>query len=596
MARNTPHKPLQHRLDDIERRLGVLEHLARQGQAGIAPAPVPQAASAAVSPPTPAAPRLASPMTPVPQSAPRERKPIDVERWLRWAGIALVVLAAAFLLNVAIQRGWLTPAVRVFGGLAVGIVLYVLGLLARTRSDAYATALEAGGAAVAYIMVWAGFQVFELFPLAVAGVGMLVVVAALFLDVFRNNDSTLAVLATLAGFATPFLLSTVDDTPGGPGAETAPLLGYLAFFVLLTAAVHFMVGWRTLQVVAAGAAVLSLGIAASAGETSAAQHPEAALITVGLGLIAIAYWLVPTVARDRIEASRALRSPVSEIAGSLDDALGNLVRLSGFVLLGITLAGVTAVWDLDQTPAGFVALGLAALAGAVGYLVRTDTNGYINGLLASLFVTIGLALLLDGEVRMITLAAQGVVLLLIAERITPPTPLRVQAHLLTAIATIAMLIRLLDGYWESGLEVVLSSLAVIGIIGLGGWRQEQAGRAAYLLTAYGSGLLLIRHLLGGTDVGLAFVTASWAIIGLGLVLFGRFGQARPLELTGLGTLGVVVIRLFGHLEDIDPLIRVFLFLAIGVLFLGGGWYARGGRTTRPSPPTADATTTPDDSQ
>ncbi len=582
MARNTPHKPLQQRLDDIERRLGVLEHLARQDQAR-SPSPL----STPTPPPAaPEGPRLAPPMAPipVPPTAPKERPPIDVERWLRWAGIALVVLAVAFLLNVAVQRGWLTPTVRVAGGLAVGVVLYVLGITARPRSDAYATALQAGGSTVAFIMLWAAFQVFDLFPLAVSGFAMLLVVAALFVEVFRHDDSTLAVLATLGGFATPFLLSSVTGESGGTAAETAPLLGYIAFFVLLTGVVHLLVGWRTLQIVAGGAAVLSLGIAADAGDTAAAVHPEALLITICLGLISAVFWLIPTWLRKRIETARTSHPPVSDLARALDDALGNLVRVSGFVLLTITLAGVAGVWDLEGVGTGLVAFGLALAAGAVSYGTRDTTDRLINGLLASVLGSVGLAFALDGDVRMIALAAQAVALVFIAERTRPPVVLKVQAHILSGVAVLALLSRLLDGYWESGLSLALSSLAVIALLGLAGFHQEQAERATYLGAAHGGLLLLIRWLVGGTDLGQALVTGSWAVIGLGLVLFGRFRQVRPLEWAGLATLGLVVIRLFGHLDDIDPLIRVFLFLAIGVLFLGGGWYARGGRRTKSEEP------------
>lgn len=573
MARNAPHKPLQQRLDDMERRLGVLEQLAHQDQA--------LRSSAQVTPipaqvgPTPAmpAPRLAPPMTPIPQLPPKERPPINVERWLKWAGVALVVLAASFLLNVAIQRGWLTPAVRVAGGLAIGVALYVAGVLARPRSNQYATALQAGGATVAYLMLWAGFQVFDLFPFAVAGAGMLVVVAALFVDVFRFHDSALGALATLGGFTTPFFLA---DVSAGATNDTAPLLVYLAFFVVLTAVVHYLVGWRTLQIVAAGAAVMSLGV--SAGSNNPSPHPDAFGLTVVMTLIAVAYWLVPTLARTRIENARSDHLPVSDIARSLDDALGNLVRLSGFVLLGITFTLVAVVWDLDQTWSGALAFGLALVAAGVAYVVRgSRVDSLISGLLASVLTTAGLALMLDGEVRMIAVAAQGTALIVISERLQMSIALRVQAHVLSAVAFIMLLSELFDGYWESGAALPLSALVVIGLVGFAGWRQQDEPRAAYLLASFAGFLVLILHLLGGTDIGQAFVTGIWAIIGLGLILFGRFQQVRPLELTGLGTLGLVLVRLFGHLADIDPLIRVFLFLAIGVLFLGGGWYFRAGR-------------------
>lgn len=582
MAKQTPRKPLQDRLEDIERRLTALEGQSTTSHGAVVTPLVTESARTSHPASSPEPPRLAAPVL-LDSTAPADRpRTIDVEGWFRWAGIGLVVLATAFLLSVAIQRGWLTPTVRVMGGLGIGVALYAVGLLARSRSDAYATALGAGGAAVTYGMLWAGFQAYGLFSFTVAGLGMLVVVTVLFLEVFRHDDSNLAVLATLAGFATPFLLTAVGREPGGPGAETAPLLAYVGFFVVLTAAVHYFVGWRTLRVVAAGAAVISLGIAAAAGDAGAGRHPEAGLLTTGLGLIALAYWLVPTVIHERVESARRAHPPVSGVARSIDDALVNLVRLSGFILLPVALVGTMAAWDLDSVEGGIVAFGLALVAGGVAVAVRHETNGYINGLLASLLATIGLSLVLDGEVRMIALAAQAAVLVLIADRVQPPTPFRVQAHVLAGIAGLMVLTRLLDGYLVDDWAVPLSSLAVIGIIGFGAWVQEGRARAVYALGSHVGVLVLVLHLLGASEVGKAFATGTWAVIGLGMVIWGRNRKLRPLELTGLGTLGAVMIRLLGHLADIDPLIRVFLFLAVGVLFLAGGWYVRGG--TRP--PTA----------
>ncbi len=605
MARNAPHKPLQQRLDDMERRLGVLEQLARQDQA-LRPDTHTEPTPGRVTPtPSVPAPRLAPPMTPVPQAAPRERQPIDVERWLKWAGVALVVLAASFLLNVAIQRGWLTPAVRVAGGLVIGLALYVAGMLARPRSDQYATALQAGGATVSYLMLWAGFQVFDLIPFALTGVGMLVVVAALFIDVFRFQDSTLGVLATLGGFATPFFLA---ETGAGTPTDAAPLLAYIAFFVVLTATVHFLVGWRTLQIVAAGAAVVSLGLAS--GTNNPSPHPDALGHTLVMALIAVAYWLVPTLARTRTEGARTDHLPVSDIARSLDDALGNLVRLSGFALLGITFTVVAVLWDLTEAWSGALSFGLALVAAGVAYAVRaSQVDSVISGLLSSVFVTVGLALLagfarrepeaarallLDGETRMIALAAQATALIVISPRLDFSVALRVQAHALSAISFIMLLVELLDGYWTGGAALPLSALVVIGLFAGAGWQQQKEPRAAYLLAGFSGLLALILHLLGGSDVGQAFVTGIWAVIGLGLILFGRFQHLRALELTGLGTLGLVLIRLLGHLGDIDPLIRVFLFLAVGVLFLGGGWYFRAGRkpARRDTPTTHHSDPTP----
>ena len=87
----------------------------------------------------------------------------------------------------------------------------------------------------------------------------------------------------------------------------------------------------------------------------------------------------------------------------------------------------------------------------------------------------------------------------------------------------------------------------------------------------------IRRLLGAGDVGIGVTTGAWALVGLLVLLLGRRDGRKSFEGAGWATLGVVAIRLVDHLADLEPLVRVMVFLAIGVLFLAGGWYARSGR-------------------
>ena len=47
----------------------------------------------------------------------------ESEYWLNKIGIGLLLLGVAFLFKYSIDQGWITPAVRVGFGLAIGIIL-----------------------------------------------------------------------------------------------------------------------------------------------------------------------------------------------------------------------------------------------------------------------------------------------------------------------------------------------------------------------------------------------------------------------------------------------------------------------------------------
>ena len=52
----------------------------------------------------------------------------ESEYWLNKIGIGLLLLGVVFLFKYSIDQGWITPAVRVGFGLAIGIILLAVGL------------------------------------------------------------------------------------------------------------------------------------------------------------------------------------------------------------------------------------------------------------------------------------------------------------------------------------------------------------------------------------------------------------------------------------------------------------------------------------
>ena len=176
------------------------------------PEPVRPAASVAREP-EPARP----PSTPAPRKR-KARKAIDWEALIGgklalWAGSGLVLIAAAF----GLAYGWkfIQPEGRVALGVVLGLGMVGAAELARKRTESwYPEGLTGAGVGVLYLSIWAAAIRYGLFADILLPFGLMAVVTAICAGMSVRHDSrALILLATLGGFATPFLLKS---SHGGP--------------------------------------------------------------------------------------------------------------------------------------------------------------------------------------------------------------------------------------------------------------------------------------------------------------------------------------------------------------------------------------------
>ncbi|HTX59801.1 MAG TPA: DUF2339 domain-containing protein [Verrucomicrobiae bacterium] len=221
------------RVDALEREVAALRH-----ERLAAPVPAPPAASA----PSPVSPK-----------APRRK--IDVEslvggRGLLYAGAFLIVVGVASFLEIAFQRGWIGPSMRVALGILVGLAL-VAGptSLRRRLHPFFADAMIGLGAAIEYLSLYGAGASLHLLPVAVVGAGTLIVTAALCALAYRESRAPLAYFGIVGGLIAPLLL-------GGGGSDSLVLYAYLA---VLSAGAMLLAqtrGWRALPIVSLAGAAL----------------------------------------------------------------------------------------------------------------------------------------------------------------------------------------------------------------------------------------------------------------------------------------------------------------------------------------------------
>ncbi len=436
---------LRHRTGSLERELrGLGDRLAllqqQMAQAGpmppapgsaegapaaaqlAAPASDPVAAPAAELPPQPAEatpdadPEAAQP--PAPEAAepmaadPGQDRPLVVSgdrlaalgAWLREnlvyaiSGLSLA-LAGVFLVQWGVERGLLSPGMRILAGLAFGAALVLFGEWLRRRQEArgdrslaYLPAAFAGAGVVAlFAAVVAARQLFGLIGPVPAFAG-LVAVGALAIVLGWRHGPLLAALGLIGATLAPFMV-------GGNSAENGPLHLYFTLIAGVGLTIDAFRRWAWISVLAL---VLSFGagLLVQASGTSSLPLWLAQLVLLPLLAIALPDLTLrpsspgPTVVEalaGRPEAGAAGRWPVFPVrlaagtlaVASLALAFAAASAAEDLLVYGAlsTLALAVALWTAEARGladlAALPALGLLARAGA-----QMDDMTFANALWA----------------------------------------------------------------------------------------------------------------------------------------------------------------------------------------------------------------------
>jgi len=170
-------------------------------------------------------------------------------------GVAMLffVLAAAYLVKLAADSGWLTPVRQWGGAMALGTILIALGCFFRKRDEAYFSFLPGTGIVVCYLAAYAGNLVLGIYgPPETLGLLILISIASLGLFYFFRQFFYV-VTAMLGTYLVPWLLPSLNDS----GISLPP---YFLCWDLVFCTLSIFVRQRTLILLAAylGLAVFGL--------------------------------------------------------------------------------------------------------------------------------------------------------------------------------------------------------------------------------------------------------------------------------------------------------------------------------------------------
>jgi uncharacterized membrane protein len=202
-------------MPDLEQRLAAIESRLKRIESALNIAPEPAPVEKTARGLSSAAPTVETftfekrpPTAPPQRPQPNKVFPgvLSITNILGWGGAAALVLAAAYLIKLVIDWGWLTPGRQI--GLAVvgAATLIGAGLALRKADRQYAGLLPATGIVILFLAVYGAHLYYGLIGSTLAGAAVIAVCLAS-LGLWRIFASELYVLFAVAGsYSAPFLL------------------------------------------------------------------------------------------------------------------------------------------------------------------------------------------------------------------------------------------------------------------------------------------------------------------------------------------------------------------------------------------------------
>ncbi len=552
----------------------------------VPPAPVhPMAYPLLPPPPPPGAPPPGAPPPPAaapPWASPVSKPAFDLddltpERFVRWAGLVLVALAAIFLVSTAIQRGWIGPELQLAGATAAGLGLLGAAFRLRDHGPGWATSLGIAGATVLAFCATATHTWLDLVSPTVAVVAVTAATAVSVGAAWRLNRESVAVAAGLAALWVPPTLGLHHDL--SPGFMALALAGV----VVAATGLGLVRPWPLVRTgISWLAALMTLIALADIQQTQdrVAFPGRGPVAGVAVALATAALWLGPVLATQLVG-----RRPVADdgghpspfaVDGYLSTAGEQLAAIDHRLLAvvpGWCWLGVAGAVGVD----GSRPFGLLGLAVAAGFAIVTAATwlrlpralGLVQALGVSGVTAVALIALIDGPLLMVVLTVQTVATVVVAHRFRD-TALGVSAALTGAAAGLLAVSDIFRTIAERDPSVggAVAQAFVVAAIGASAlvvnrFRRQDLAEPAFVVAWVLTLLWVVATFLPGPQ-GNVVVSGLWAAMAVAGIVAGLRWLSSTVRTVGLLTLALAVGKLLTvDLAVVDVFWRAGLFFLIG---------------------------------
>ncbi|HEV2902979.1 MAG TPA: DUF2339 domain-containing protein [Gaiellaceae bacterium] len=527
----------------------------------------------------------AQPGPPEPPTAPvappeAKRRDIDLEellggRLLAWVGGLAILVGIVFFVAMAVRRGWIGEEMRVVlaflgSGALVGVGLYLFIHQGRTQAS---LAAVASGLAGLYASDVAATRLYDLVS-PVVGLACAGLIGALGTAIaIRWRTELVGAIGILGALASPILVQ----------AETSGAT--LAFMAIALVAAVGVLLWQRWDWLAAGAFVLSAPQLAVWLEDTYEDRLGLALAVLTM------FWVLYVVAAIGYE----LRVPVSTLRAS-----------SAMLLLANALLFAGGGWVMlhdSEHENGATAWVVGAAAAHVllgGFGFRRRMSREIAALVAAVGIglsAVAVGLALDGPALVIGWSVQAAVLAWVASATrerravvgTVAFLALAAGHILTIEAEPDSLYRGVDDLAKAAVALLAFAVSafvsarlvpddVPGVVRPGvGLRPVLEAAGAVALVYLGSVAIvdLTREAETAAEPGQTpqvLLSAYWALLGFGSLLFGLLRDDRRFRIAGFGLLAAAIAKVFlFDLSTLESIYRVLSFIALGLLLLAAAF-------------------------
>ncbi len=306
-----------------------------------------------------------------------------------WVGALVVLGGVLFFLKYAWDMGWLrlSPEMRILLALAAGAAMIGIGeWLHFKKMPPLAAALAGVGLAVLMAALFAGNTLFPIpvIPREIAFIGVMLVGALGIALAFHMRVQTLAVLSLLGMYISPFILSSGED-------RTLALFAYLFVVTASGLAVSFFKeGWPAVRSVAFVGGWLWLFI------WTALSSFVAANFEIGIAAVALFFALyVAEMAGNLVRASKgnpAEGRPESPVVQRME----SIVSLLSFVNTALAMSLMAVIFYRTGTSGLWVAaLGSAGAMGILTFVTPSKPFNLSAGLQSMGLVVLAVPLYFD---------------------------------------------------------------------------------------------------------------------------------------------------------------------------------------------------------
>ncbi len=495
---------------------------------------------------------------------------LNSDEWLNRIGLGLLFLGVGLALKYTFAQEWFTPILRIMSGSFVGLLLLAVGLHFHRIRPRFGQLLLGGGVATFYLTAFGAYQLYQLIPYSIAFVILFIITAFSFWLSAQRDDAILAILATTGGLITPFIMHAEGDNLIG-------LISYTSLILIGASAIYWFRGWRSLLFIASiGAWLVILLCYLNFGFRYESISAERWTLQIGLLIGLALFWLMP-VYRGVLGSANPEKWPSPPPVRTVGYFFNHPALPLSVTTPLTTLVLSMLIWDLPLDLWGWITLLGSALHSFLYFLIRTLNRPRLNhisqiqGFTASVLLAVGLFFLLGEPYLFLALTLQAVGLRALSRSMSDRWLSFVSHGFFLCVAAwlVNRLIQLpADTPPLFNTKGLFELLFIVAAAVTYRFVKRTWTKRTYLVVSHLLFLGLIYREFHGVPDGEAIVSTIWGIYAIAILLLGLKLNRKSLRYTGLYTLSLFVLKLLLiDLEEVDPLIRILLFVGFGVIFM-----------------------------